>query len=81
MLCIWWHEAECLLASDLPGPHMVLLQAGDAVQAHLKEAHVEVKAYEAFVGDVEAAVHAGQSLWADPARVRPVPSLAAVTSE
>ena len=46
------------------------MQVGEPVAAQLKEAGVAVKAYEAFVGDVEAAVHDGLKLWADASKVR-----------
>ena len=46
-------------------------QVGEAARTHLQAAQVEIKAYEAFVGDVEAAVHAGRTLWADASKARP----------
>ena len=46
------------------------MQVGDAVASHLQAAVVDVKPYEAFVGDVEAAVRAGLKLWADASKVR-----------
>ena len=47
------------------------LQVTPAVEAHLKEAGVTVKAYTAMLGDVKQAASAGQKLWVDPSKARP----------
>ena len=42
---------------------------GPEVAAHLEEAAVDVKPYEAMLGDVKAASAAGVKLWIDPSKV------------
>ena len=47
---------------------MLILQVGEEVAKHLKESGVEVKDYNALLGDIKTLAQSHTKLWADPTK-------------
>lgn len=47
---------------------MQILQVGEEVAEHLKESGVEVKDYNALLGDIKTLAQTHTKLWADPTK-------------
>ncbi len=65
-----WDSKNAFLHCEGNGldPMMHLLQVGEEVAKHLKESGVEVKDYNALLGDIKTLAQTHTKLWADPTK-------------